>query len=194
MLNKEFLSYTASALTIATLIPYLISILSNKLKPHVFSWIIWGITTILVFLGQLSDSAGIGAWPIGVSGVITIIIAILAFIKRADTSITRTDKILFIAALSSLPAWILTKNPLASVTILTLVDVLGFGPTIRKSYQDPHSESVIFFLIFVIRNLLVVCALENYTITTVIFPAAIGTACLLLVIMILIRRKYIVST
>jgi hypothetical protein len=34
----------------------------------IFSWIIWGCTTFIVFLAQLAAKGGVGAWAIGVSG------------------------------------------------------------------------------------------------------------------------------
>jgi hypothetical protein len=51
---------------------YIHSIQQGTTKPHVFSWVIWGSTTFVVFLAQLADKGGAGAWPIGVSGIITL--------------------------------------------------------------------------------------------------------------------------
>lgn len=185
---KEVLSAVAVALTLIAFLPYIRSILRDEIKPHVFSWIIWGSTTFVVFLAQLQDGAGVGAWPIGISGGITILVALLAYWKRADITITKTDWLFFAAALSSLPLWYATSNPLWAVVILTIVDVLGFGPTFRKSYSLPHSESLLFFGLFAARNLIVIAALENYSITTVLFPAVIAGACLLLMALIKYRR------
>jgi hypothetical protein len=95
----------------------------------------------------------------------------------------------FVSALSSLPLWYLTSDPLWAVVILTTVDVLGFGPTIRKAHRFPHSESVLFFALFAARNLLVIMALESYSVTTVLFPAAIAAACMLLMAMLTYRRR-----
>lgn len=188
MFYKELLSVVAIALTLIAFLPYIRSIINNSIKPHVFSWVIWGSTTFVVFLAQLEDGGGFGAWPIGVSGIITIFIALLAYIKRADISLTRTDWLFFISAMSSLPLWYLTSDPLWAVVVLTTVDVLGFGPTVRKSYSQPHSESVLFFSLFAARNVIVIMALENYSITTVLFPLVIAASCLLLIVMILYRR------
>jgi hypothetical protein len=91
--------------------------------------------------------------------------------------------------LSSLPLWYLTSDPLWAVVILTTVDALGFGPTMRKAYHFPHSESVLFFALFATRNLLVVLALEQYSVTTVLFPAVIAAACLLLMALMTYRRR-----
>jgi len=190
---KEVLSGVAIALTFIAFFPYIRAIIQGAIKPHVFSWVIWGTTTFVVFLAQLEDGGGVGAWPIGVSGSITIFIAILAYVKRADIAITRTDWLFFVMALSSLPFWYLTSDPLSAVVILTAVDVLGFGPTVRKAYAYPHSESLLFFALFTARNLIVIMALENYSITTVLFPAAIAAACLLLITMITYRRRAFAS-
>ena len=189
MFYKEILSAVAIALTLIAFFPYIRSIIQGTVKPHVFSWAIWGTTTFVIFLAQLEDNGGVGAWPIGVSGSITIFIAILAYVKRADIAITKTDWLFFISAMSSLPFWYVTSDPLWTVVILTTVDVLGFGPTIRKAYVEPHSESLLFFALFTTRNLIVIMALENYSVTTVLFPAAIAIAGMLLMAMVTYRRR-----
>ena len=189
MLYKELLSAVAIVLTLIAFIPYIRSILHGTTRPHVFSWLIWGITTFVVFIAQLEDRGGVGAWPIGVSGTITLLIALLAYVKRAELTITGTDWLFFLAALSSLPFWYVTSDPLWAVVILTSVDVLGFGPTVRKVYRAPHSESLLFYALFAVRNLLVILALENVSLTTVLFPAAIAAACLLLIALVGYRRR-----
>ncbi|MFT5132386.1 MAG: hypothetical protein ACI9SC_000851 [Gammaproteobacteria bacterium] len=192
MLYKEIYSAIAIALTFIAYYPFIRSILKDELKPHVFSWIIWGMCTLVVFLAQLEGKGGVGAWPIGVSGSLSIVVAILAYIKRADITITRTDWLFFVSAMSSLPLWFFTSDPLWTVVILTTVDILGFGPTVRKAYSHPYSESLSFFALFMLRNLMVIMALENYSIVTVLFPASVSTACILLMSMIRYRRLTLV--
>lgn len=189
MYYKEFLGGVAIALTLVAFLPYIHSIVKGAIRPHVFSWIVWGTTTFIVFLAMLEDNGGAGAWPIGVSGFITIFIALLAYLKRADITITKTDWCFLVAAMSSLPFWYITSDPLSAVVILTTVDVLGFGPTVRKAYILPHSESLLFFALFAARNLIVIIALENYSVTTVLFPAIIAVACMMLMAMVAYRRR-----
>ena len=185
---KELLSAAAIALTFVIFFPYIRSIHRGKTKPHVFSWVVWGFGTFIVFLAQLAGHGGIGAWPIGVSGVITSYIALLAYLKRGDTIITRTDWAFFFAALSALPFWLFTSDPQWAVVALTVVDIIGFGPTVRRAYHHPYEESVSFFAMSTARNLLVIFALEYYSLTTVLFPATVGLACLLLVLLLAYRR------
>lgn len=192
-MHKEIFSAVAIILTFIAFLPYIRSILSGKTRPHVFSWIIWGSTTFIVFLAQLADHGGLGAWPIGVSGIITIYVAVLAFIKKADNTITHSDWLFLIAALSSLPFWYLTSDPLWAVLILTTIDVIGFGPTLRKAYTFPFEEQATFYLIFAIRNTFAIAALEHFSLTTILFPAATGLACLLLITMLIYRRKILTN-
>lgn len=186
---KELLSAVAMVLTFAAFVPYVRSIIRGTTKPHVFSWVIWGATTFMVFLAQIEGQGGVGAWPIGVSGAITMFIALLAYLKRADITSTKADWVFLAAALSSLPLWYLTSDPLWAVLVLTVVDALGFGPTIRKIHGAPHSESLLFFALMGMRNLIVIMALEHYSVTTVLFPAVIGMACLLLIALAIHRRR-----
>ncbi len=189
MIYKELLSAAAIVLTFIAFFPYIRSIMRGNTRPHVFSWVIWGITTLVVFLAQLKDDGGLGAWPTGLSGVITFYVACIAYLKTSDIAITRGDWIFFLAALSSLPFWYFTSDPLWAVVILTAVDVLGFGPTIRKAYSHPFQEDIVFFTLFAVRGFFSVGALENFSLTTVLFPAAVSLACLLLVLMVIYRRR-----
>lgn len=188
---KEVLSVIAIALTFIAFIPYIRSILQGKTKPHAFSWIIWASVTFIVFLAQLADKGGVGAWPIGVSGLITLYVAVLAYIKKSDNMITKKDWLFFITAMTALPFWYITSNPLWAVVILTTVDLLGFAPTFRKAYNHPYEEQLTFFTLIASRNLIAIMALEHYSLTTILFPAATALACILFIQMVMLRRTII---
>lgn len=193
-MSKQLFSAVAITLTFVAFLPYIRSIRRGETKPHVFSWFIWGITTFMVFIAQLAGRGGVGAWPIGVSGVITIYIALLAYVKRSDLLITTTDWVFFFAALSALPFWFLTSDPMWAVVILTVVDVLGFGPTVRRAWSHPREESIGFFGMFAARNLFVILALEHYSLTTALFPAAVGFACVIVVLLLAYRRSLLAGS
>ncbi|MEM9938766.1 MAG: hypothetical protein AAFZ91_00615 [Pseudomonadota bacterium] len=188
LFSKEVFGGVALLLTFVAFYPYYRAILKRETKPHVFSWFIWGVGTVIVFFAQLSDGAGIGAWPIGVSGLMTFGVAILALWKAADTSIVKMDWVFLVLAASALPLWFFTETALSAVIVLTTVDLLGFGPTVRKAYDAPHEENALFFAIGAVRNGFVLLALENMSWTTALFPAAVGLACALFVALILSRR------
>ncbi|HEV7300354.1 MAG TPA: hypothetical protein VGN72_13385 [Tepidisphaeraceae bacterium] len=188
MSNEHLSAAAALVVTFALFAPYVRSIHRGHTRPHVFTWVIWGLGTLTVFVAQLAGGAGVGAWPIGISGLITSYVTLLAYRRRGDTAVTRVDWAFFLGALSALPLWMLTRDPLWAVVTLTVVDLLGFGPTVRKAYWHPREEHAGLFALSALRNGLVMLALERYSLTTVLFPAAVGIACLLLVAMLLWRR------
>jgi hypothetical protein len=188
-MNRELFSAAAILLTVISYAPYVRAIVRGRTRPHLCSWIIWSLATVTVFAAQLVDGGGPGAWPTGVSGVLTILIALLAWRQRADTRITRMDAWFLAGAVSALPAWWFTADPLAAVLILTGVELAGFGPTFRKAHHRPHEEGLVFFGLFAVRNTLSILALENRSTTTVLFPAVSGLACLVLVLLIARRRR-----
>lgn len=188
-MNKELLSAAAIVLTFAIFVPYIRSIRQGATKPHAFSWVIWALGTFVVFLAQLAGAGGVGAWPMGVSGLIAAYIAVLAYHKQSDTAITRPDWVFLIVALAALPCWFLTSDPLWAVVILTGLDLAGFGPTFRAAYSRPYDERIGFYSLGAVRNLLAVLALEHYSPTTVLFPAAVGVACIAFVAMVAYRRR-----
>lgn len=193
MTHKELFGAIAAILTFVLFAPYIRSIHRGGARPHVFSWVIWGLGTLIVFFAQLADGGGLGAWVIGLSGLISCYIAALSYLKRGDTTIARSDWLFFGAALLALPFWGATSDPLWAVATLTIADILGFGPTLRKAYDRPREESVFFFAAAGVRNALVIAALANYSLTTVLFPAAVGAACLLVAGLLVYRRRALAS-
>lgn len=188
MLIKDGISGIAFVVTIALFAGYIRSIRAAQTVPHVFSWTIWAGGTFIVFLAQLAGGAGVGAWPIGFSGCITGYIAYIAYRKRDQFSIRPLDWVFFVLAITALPAWWLASDPFWAVVLLTFADVIGFGPTFLRAYRYPYQEHAGFFALGTLRNLLVVRALERYSWTTVLFPAAVGVACFGLACLLYARR------
>lgn len=103
MSYKEILSVAATALTFYLFFPYIRSFLRGEIKPHVFTWVIWGLGTWIVFFAQLADGVGAGAWVIGISGIISSYIAVLAYTKRGNIAITKSDWMFFVRLCAPCP-------------------------------------------------------------------------------------------
>ena len=87
-----------------------------------------------VFAAQYTNAAGAGSWQTGEAAFLCAVIAVLALL-RGERKVTRADWAAFIGSLSALPLLVVTKNPLSSVIMLTMIDAIGFYPTLRNSYQ-----------------------------------------------------------
>lgn len=183
-MHKEVLAAAAVVLTFLMYVPYIRSVHKGRTKPHAFSWGIWTLSGLVVFVAQLSDRAGAGAWPIGMASLISAYVAILAYAKRTNTSATRTDWCFLAVALGALVCWLATSNPLTAVVLLTGAELAGFGPTFRHASNYPHQERISFFSLGAMRNALALAALEHYSLTTALFPSAKLLTSAVLVVMI----------
>lgn len=184
---KEFIGLITVALAFIGLIPYIIDIFRNKTKPHIFTWVVWAMVTFLAFLGQWQKGAGAGSWTTGVTGILTIFIAIIS-LKKGSRDITKSDIIVFIMALIAIVPWLLTKDPTLSVIILTIVNTLAFIPTIRKTIKDPESETFSSYVIHTFRHSLSILALANYNLATFLYPGVVALSNLAVVLIIVKSR------
>lgn len=178
----------AILLTIIGYIPYLWGIIKGSNKPHIFTWIIWVIVAAIAFFAQLSVNAGPGTWVTAFIGFMCLLVSLLA-LKSGTKNITPSDIIMFIGALASIPVWMLTKDPLWSVIIVTAINSMAFYPTFRKTWAKPYEEHIAIYALNIPRQALTIAALTQYSVTTVLFPASIIVMCLLFFGTIMYRRK-----
>lgn len=141
---KDIYGYASVALTFAGYSPYIRSTIRGKIKPHVFSWMIWSAIAGIAFFAQDSDGAGPGAWAMGITAISCAIIAVLAFFI-GDRDIKRSDWGFFLGAICSLPVWYITHNALYAIFLITLIDAFGYYPTFRKTWNRPFDENEIVY-------------------------------------------------
>ena len=191
---KNIVGIVAVLLTFIGYIPYIKDVISGKTVPHVYSWFLWGFVTLIAFALQVSAGGGIGAYVTFTAGLLCTIVFIIGFTKKGKKDITQVDTIFFILALIALGFWLIAKQPVISAILTTGVDLLGFAPTIRKSWNKPYSETLSFYLLNTIRFILAVFSLQRYTIVTALYPLAWIFGNGLFGLMLIMRRKQLKQT
>jgi len=169
-------------------IVYYTDIFRGKTKPHLYTFLIWGIVISIAFAGQLVSGAGPGAWVTGMSALIALGVVPLCF-WFGTKDIARFDTIILAAALFAIVPWIITKDPLWSVILATIIDALAILPTIRKTWNAPHSESLLAWNLASIKLLLGISALSTFSLMTWVYPAQAFVMNSILIGVILYRRK-----
>ena len=167
---------------------YISSTLKNKIRPHAFSWLLWTITTGVVFIAQVTKGGGAGSWSTGFTCIVCLAIGIISLFKY-DKAYALSDILFISIALLALLPWFFTKNPTVSVILIASIDVLGYGPTIRKSYFYPNDEKAVSFGLNSAKHLFSFLALQNYEVATWIYPLSQIFMNGLVVVLLLIRRK-----
>lgn len=169
---------------------YISSIFKGETKPHLFTWLIWGILSSISYAAQIFDHAGPGSWAMGWTAFSCLLIAAIA-LKYGEKNITRSDWIAFIASMSCIVPWLLTKDPLGSVILISIIDLVAFYPTFRKSWHKPHEEHLIAYHIANTKLILSLFAMANFTAVNVMYPLAIVIANSLFIVMCYWKRRSI---
>ncbi len=190
MATKEIIGVVAAALTVIGGAIYLWQIYARTVKPHAFSWIVWGTLALVSFAAQLAGGAGPGAWAMGVSALNCYVFAVFGLFY-GEKNITRSDWVAFVAALLAIPVWRATHNPLWAVVIVSCIDAVAFYPTFRKSWLRPYEEGAAVFSLITLQMLLSILAAQKYSLTVILYPAVIIFLNLTLIAALLYRRRSI---
>lgn len=188
--TKIILSIIATVIGVAAFLPYLRDTFSLKTKPHVYTWLIWAITQGTAVFGIWYGGGGWGALNLTV-GTLFVVAVSLFSLKYGTKNITKSDTAILLAALSAIIVWWQLGEPLISVMMVSAIDVIGYIPSFRKSYQEPWSETLISWILFSVSNIFAILALKEYNLLTVTYLAAITTANIALFFVCFFRRQFI---
>jgi hypothetical protein len=188
MLLHEIIGIITVVMSIGIHVPYFLDTFRGKIRPHPFTWVLWTLLTIIIFIAQFIDGAGPGSWGTGVVAVFCVSIT-LASIRYGFQNIKPADVIMFVVGLLTIPLWILTEDPTLSVIIIVVIDLIAFAPTYRKSYHKPYDEPLYHSSLNFIRHGLTLFAIANFTLVTALFPFMVGIANGSLFLFLLWRRR-----
>lgn len=171
MAFETFLGALASILTVINYVPYIRKIVSRKAQPHAFSWLTWSVLAGINFVIQFSQLGGPGSWIWAVSCFETLLIFFLS-LKFGQKNIKTVDWICLVGAGVAFIFWRLTSNPVFSILLLSGISLFGgFIPTFRKSYHNPHKESLSLYVTSVAILILSILALENFRPVNFLYPS-----------------------
>src|SRR5438477_1420764 len=107
---KELASGAAVAIAVFGTGPYVVGMLRGRIRPHAFTWLVWTVTTMIAFAGQLVGNGGIGAAAAGASALVGVAISGYAF-WRGERSYTRLDWLCLAGAATALVALGICRRP-----------------------------------------------------------------------------------
>jgi len=106
---KGIIGIAASILSLIGPLPYIRGIIRNTIKPHAFSWFVWGVTLATGFGIQISEGAGAGAWSTG-TGAISCFAIFFFALKKSDRSFSMFDWTCLAGAGLSFVLWRVTDR------------------------------------------------------------------------------------
>lgn len=187
---REWIALISSVLTVYSYVPYFWGIYKKQVKPHLFTWFIWGLLTAIAFVIQLDEGGGIGSFVTAVMALCCVTIAALS-IRCGEKQITSSDWAALAVSLAIIPLWIFADEALYSMLLLVTIDTVAFWPTIRKSWHKPHEESIQSYGIVAFKSAISIFAFEHLNVTIVLLPAVIAVTNVLFIAMLVWRRRFI---
>lgn len=189
--SKEIFAALAIILTLFSLADYMRSVFWLKaVTPHAFSWLIWGILNTVGFFAMYSDGAGLGAFIFVFSSTGCFVLSCYGFFT-SKVKFDRLDYVLLSLGLFAILAWLLIDNAFYPIIIVSLADFIGLIPTWRKAWVKPWEENLLYFHLVCFRFIFAIIAIENYTLITLTYPAAIVLMTGAFVLSITFRRYYL---
>ncbi|MEO5499481.1 MAG: hypothetical protein ABIR46_03205 [Candidatus Saccharimonadales bacterium] len=112
-------------------------------------------------------------------------------LKNGKKDITLSDTIVAVLSLFAMGFWLIADQPIVSIILVVIADMLAFYPTVRKSWNKPRSETLSLYVTNTVRFAMALIAVERYTILSTLWLAfwVIGNG--LFSIMLVIRRRQI---
>lgn len=190
-------STALGALSIATgIVAYTVYIVQTIRKggvqPHPFSWLLWGLVTLVAYLVQWSQGGEAGSWVTGFTAVVCFVIGGLT-LRKNRWQFSWFDWFSAGAGLFALGFYVFARNPTYSAIFATAADVVGYGPTIKKGWTEPHRDSATSFALNSGKFFVALFALGSYSIATWLYPATITIVNAGVAVMLLLRRKAILG-
>lgn len=162
---KLIAALSGAAIGIGFTIPYIIHTVRGKTQPHLYTWLIWTVTQAIAAGGVYVGNGGWTALGM-ILGACTIgCVACLSFVY-GTRNIHIIDTILLAGAATALCIWLFLENPLLAVLTATLIDFFGYIPTLRKTWQEPESETMSMWFFYVIATILSMIGLHEYNLLT----------------------------
>jgi hypothetical protein len=185
---KNILGVLAIVVGFIGYVPYFRAIFNGKTKPHAFSWLVWGILTAIAFVAQVVGKGGAGAWATGFTVVVCFSIFGLSLVK-GKKDFPLVDWLCLAGCGVALLLWVITKDPLLAIILITIIDMLAFIPTFRKSFSKPHTETAFTYIMSGLKFLVSLFAIQHISGVTVLYPASLVVTNLGFVVMLSYRRK-----
>lgn len=185
---KEIMTVLAVLTATCSFSWYMYTVYFGQTRPHLFTWLIWGLVVGIACVVQFIGGAGIGAWVLA-AGTLFCFGRAFAAIKHGVKDITKSDKICFGLCLVAIIVWQLTNEPFAAVLIVTGIDVAGYFPMSRNAWHNPFDENMLSHTLIAVTFAMSLFALEAYNPLTVFYPMVILAVQSIFVAYVLWRRR-----
>jgi len=178
---------SSGLLNLIATVPYILDVLRGNTKPERATWWMWFILSVVGFFAQLAAGAH---WSLVLSATSSIVggITALLSIKYGFGRFHRRDgAALFITGLGVMLSFVY-RDPLIAVVTVVLIDALGGGLTLYKTWYAPYTENLLAWQISTVGTLCGVLAVGKYHPAIFLSPLSNFLINVMMLVLILYRR------
>jgi hypothetical protein len=189
---KSLCAIAATTINLVAFYPYIRDVLRKKTQPHLYTWLLWVITQTIAVIGIWYGGGQWGAVTLTSTLLLVFCVFLLCF-KYGTRNVTRFDTVLLVVALAAVGIWWMLEEAALAVVFATAIDLAGYIPTLRKTFEEPWSETMGVWLTFSIANTLSIAALSTYNVFTLTYLAGILVANICVAALCFFRRKVVLK-
>jgi hypothetical protein len=167
---------------------YLRQAAAHGIRPHPFSWFLWGLVTGVAYLVQVAEHGGAGSWVVGLTALSCFVIGGFSLLRHR-WQFHWFDWASVGVGLLVLTYYLAARNATESAVLATTTDVIGYGSTIRKGWAEPERDSATSFALNSAKFVPALFALESRSVATCLYPATLVVMNAFVAVMLLWRRR-----
>lgn len=182
-------AYVGAAIYVLGTITYLVDMFRGKAQPNRVTWGVLTVAPMIAFASMLSKEVSLGQSITTFSfGFAPFMIFVTTFlVKHPAWKIKQFDIICGALSFVGLILWWITGEGNVAIVFAILADLLGFTPTIVKSFTNPESESPWAYIASEIATILGFLVITSWDFEHVAFLVYIFTANMIAIALIYFR-------
>lgn len=151
---------------------YIKETIQGKTKPNRVTWLLWSVAPLIAAAAALADGVRWAALPVFMAGFGPLLVFAASFFGRgAYWKLEPFDYWCSAFSVLALALWALTREPLVAIGFAILSDGAAAMPTLIKSWNHPHTESIEVYTTGLFNSLTSLFALKEYNAVELSFPA-----------------------
>jgi hypothetical protein len=185
---REMLGALSVVLALIAAVIYVWQTISGQVRPHPLSWFLFGILSATGYWVQRDQGARAGSWALLAMIVICFLFAGLS-VARGERYFSWKEWAFLVAGCLVFLLYLFTKEPNAAVVLTTVIDGLGYGPTLTRGWSHPRKDSVTSFALNSVKFAPSLAAMQPISFATCVYPATLLVLNAAVTIMLLARRR-----
>ncbi len=153
-------------------VPYAIEVVRGKTKPRIVSWFTWSLLIGIACAGSFAQHQ-VANGMLTLFDFLGTFSIVLVGLKYGDRSFEPLDIVCQVGAFVGIGLWLLFNSPMIAIIASITIDLVGSIPTIKHSWQAPHEETRITFVMCFLAATATVFAAAHLSADSLAYPVYI---------------------